>query len=411
MNDDALTDAEIEALFGPRTSAALDKPLERFVSGARSVIGNIEAAQPSPALLEFIDVSAPPIPIRITTAETEVIELIEIDPSGVLHRSTKRRAISAAATFALIGGLFVSAVATGPGLPGFGPSNESGIAVGSSTSSAVDNATQDAAQDPTKDSAPGDDFNTDPGTGSTFGQGVNESSSTQQGQDSSATSGPESTGLAPTETSTSSTSGTQPSTTTSSTSTSSSSTSSTSTSSSSTSSSSTSSTSTSSSSTSVPATVANQSFLYSVTGVGSVTASVVDGYVAFSGANPQPGWTVEEQHTDGIEAEIRFTDGEARVRLSAEVEDGLLRVTVRDDRNDDDQSDASFDGGQPVTGNITQTPDSDDPDSDDSDSDDPDSDDSDSDDPDSDDSDSDDPDSDDSGSGNSGSGKSPDDSD
>jgi len=347
MNDDALTDAEIESLFEHKNPGAINEPLARFVVDARAIVANIEPAKPSPALLEFIDVSAPTIPIRITTPEVEVVELIEIDRSVVSYRSTKRRVVSAAAMFALVGGVFVSAVASGPG---FRAGDESVVAVGSSTSPAI----ADAARDTGQDSANSDKLSSTADASGTSGQSVSESSSTQQGQGSSATSGSEPTGLTPTSASIGSTSDTQVSATTSPTT-------------------SSSTTSTSSSSTSVPSTVANQSFSYSVSGIGSVTVSVIDGYVAFSGASPQSGWTVEDQHTDGIEAEIRFTDGEVRVRLRAEVEDGLLRVRVQDERNDDDRDDSDSD--------------SDDSDSDDSDSDDSDSDDSDSDDSDSDDSD------------------------
>ncbi|NOX29940.1 MAG: hypothetical protein GXP35_07830, partial [Actinobacteria bacterium] len=262
MNDDALTDAEIESLLEYENPGAINEPLAHFVADARAIVANIEPAKPSPALLEFIDVSAPTIPIRITTPAVEVVELIEIDRSVVLHRSTKRRVVSAAAIFALVGGVFVSAVASGPG---FGAGDESVVAIGSSTSSAIADAARDTGQDPTQDSAKGDEVNAAAGATSTSSQGVSGSSSARQGQGSAATSGSEPPGLSPTSASIGSTSDAQVSATTSPTT-------------------SSSTTSTSSSSTSVPSTVANQSFSYSVSGIGSVTVSVIDGYVAFSGA-------------------------------------------------------------------------------------------------------------------------------
>ena len=75
-----------------------------------------------------------------------------------------------------------------------------------------------------------------------------------------------------------------------------------------------------------------------------------------SAVTPSAGWTFSIEAGDGAsEAEVDFTNGAARVRFNAELEDGGVRVRVRTDGNA--TTDTSFpDGTTPDTLTDDTTP-------------------------------------------------------
>ena len=77
-----------------------------------------------------------------------------------------------------------------------------------------------------------------------------------------------------------------------------------------------------------------------------MVVNVVDGNVTISSVSPAPGWSIDEHYSTGVEAKVRVVDAEGnRVRIDAEIDDGLLRVRTRDLRNGKTETESNFDDG------------------------------------------------------------------
>jgi len=73
---------------------------------------------------------------------------------------------------------------------------------------------------------------------------------------------------------------------------------------------------------------------HEVLDAGSVTVAVEGLSVSVVSVDAKPGWVAEIETDEPGEAQVNFTAGDARVDFRAEVEDGRLRVRVRDRRTD-----------------------------------------------------------------------------
>ena len=61
--------------------------------------------------------------------------------------------------------------------------------------------------------------------------------------------------------------------------------------------------------------------------------TVTNGQISLVSAVPAAGWTLDEAGPDATGVESRYTKGELETRIDFEIEDGQLRVRVRE-RND-----------------------------------------------------------------------------
>lgn len=79
----------------------------------------------------------------------------------------------------------------------------------------------------------------------------------------------------------------------------------------------------------------NQTVVYPVEGVGTVTIVATDGVLTMA-AEANPGWTLvtddddDDDRDDDELAEARFSDGTRDVKVKAEIEHGAIRITVRE---------------------------------------------------------------------------------
>jgi len=357
MDNGDLTDLELDELLDGTISTAADSsPVAKFVDEARTALDNVSPGVPTAALREFLHVAPVEQPITVAVPTQEVVELVSV---GSAKERNKARLVPALAAFALFGALVAGALA----VPSFGERGEDLVVADATTNSAAASGTSSDATDTTNPAStsstdvsndtnvPSEDSSSS--TGTTHPAGAQVTANLESGSTSPKTSS----GSSGTADNTSSTSdGSSTSEGTSSTS------SSTPAAGSSTSPTPTSTThpASPSSSTTVPTTVANQSISYSVPGVISLTVSVVDGSVSMSNIALSPGWSIESQHSDGYEAEIRVTDGTFEVRVEAEIDDGLLRVRVRDDRDEGLEIEANFDDGSIIGEPIVKAVDDDD---------------------------------------------------
>jgi len=71
---------------------------------------------------------------------------------------------------------------------------------------------------------------------------------------------------------------------------------------------------------------------------GQVTISRSGDALSIVNVTPNGGWTFEVEQSSGRELEVKFTAAGARVDFNAELEDGQVRIRVRDRATDDDRS-------------------------------------------------------------------------
>ena len=87
---------------------------------------------------------------------------------------------------------------------------------------------------------------------------------------------------------------------------------------------------------------------HAVLDAGSVTVAVDGLSVSVVSADPNPGWTAEIETDEPGEAQVNFRNGAARVDFRAEIEDGQLRIRIRD-RRTDTESETFPDNDDPTT--------------------------------------------------------------
>ncbi len=81
---------------------------------------------------------------------------------------------------------------------------------------------------------------------------------------------------------------------------------------------------------------------YSVAGVGTTTVTVTGFQISLVSAVPAAGWTLDEAGPDADGVESRYVNGDLEVRIDFEIEDGQLRVRVREENDATDERSERF---------------------------------------------------------------------
>ncbi|MGI9608368.1 MAG: hypothetical protein ACR2P0_19720 [Acidimicrobiales bacterium] len=82
---------------------------------------------------------------------------------------------------------------------------------------------------------------------------------------------------------------------------------------------------------------ADEQMVIDVPNVGSVTV-VAGANLSLADAAPLPGWSVDEIEESPRKVEVRFSDGSNEVDVNVEFEDGAIRVRIRDEAADSEET-------------------------------------------------------------------------
>ncbi|MCL1586795.1 MAG: hypothetical protein M3092_00120, partial [Actinomycetia bacterium] len=83
---------------------------------------------------------------------------------------------------------------------------------------------------------------------------------------------------------------------------------------------------------------------------GSVTVSASSGSLSILAAVPASGWSAEIEQFTGIEVEADFRNGDRRIQFEAELEDGQVKIKVRDRVDGRDDNSGSHDNDDDNSG-------------------------------------------------------------
>jgi hypothetical protein len=104
----------------------------------------------------------------------------------------------------------------------------------------------------------------------------------------------------------------------------------------------------------------NNAVVYQIEDAGTVTVGNSGSALTVVSADPADGWTVEIEAATGVEVEVDFRNGTRRVQFNAELEDGQVRVRVRErttDRTGEDSTTTSMPGSSTTMPTTTSIPD------------------------------------------------------
>lgn len=305
-----LSDEQLAALLDSGSDAPAGHPVADAIMRARRELGAEPVPTPGAALSEYLGVGRGTDPIPPSAADGDLFEVgaaVEPSPrripvlaslSAFVGTITGKIVIGTTVAAASLSGAHAVGVVDIPGLPDIDDAAVTETFDDRQDDADIDDSDGSGSGD--GDAAPADD------SGSDSDAAVTTSSTTTTPPTTSSTTSTTTTTTPPTTTSTTST--TTTSTTT---------------------------------STTVPSS-GTITKAYTVAGVGTTTVTVTDFRISLVSAVPAAGWTLDEAGPDEDGVESTYVNGDLETSIDFEIEDGQLRVRVREENNATDERTERF---------------------------------------------------------------------